>query len=113
MEDDTDCEENKFEALEREKNFKRKRVSLCRHKLQGRAYPKFRNRETTQKPLQPFPEQEKLDSSNEWLQLIQMENFIKKQKRALLENGAPDLQDEDDAWDEHQEAERLSQSRRG
>ncbi len=37
-----------------------------------------------------------------------MENFIRKQKRALLENGAPDLQDEDDAWDEHQEAERDS-----
>ncbi len=35
VEDDTDCEENQFEALGREKNFKRKQVSLCRHKLQG------------------------------------------------------------------------------
>jgi hypothetical protein len=37
-----------------------------------------------------------------------MENFIENQKQALLKNGAPDLQDEDDAWDEHQEAERDS-----
>jgi hypothetical protein len=37
-----------------------------------------------------------------------MENLIRKQKQALLENAAPDLQDEDEAGDEHQEAERDS-----
>ena len=35
VEDDPDFEENKFEALGREKYLKRKQVSLCRHKLQG------------------------------------------------------------------------------
>jgi hypothetical protein len=34
-----------------------------------------------------------------------MEKFIETQKQALLKSGSPDLQDEDDAWDEHQEAE--------
>jgi hypothetical protein len=37
-----------------------------------------------------------------------MEKFFEDQKRELLKNGAQDLQDEDDAWDEHQEAERDS-----
>jgi hypothetical protein len=32
--------------------------------------------------------------------------IIENQKQELLKNGAQDLQDEDDAWDEHQEAER-------
>jgi hypothetical protein len=35
-----------------------------------------------------------------------MEKFIENQKRELLKNGAQDLQDEDNAWDENQEAER-------
>jgi hypothetical protein len=35
-----------------------------------------------------------------------MEKFIENQKQELLKNGAQDLQDKDDAWDEHQEAER-------
>jgi hypothetical protein len=104
MEDETDWEENKLEAMGREKNLQRKRVSLCRHKLQGRAYPKHRNRETTKRPPQPFTEEKKIDSSHEWLQLMQIEKFIETQKRALLKSGTPDLQDEDDAWDEHQEA---------
>jgi hypothetical protein len=34
-----------------------------------------------------------------------MEKFIEDQKRELLKHGAQDLQDEDDAWNEHQEAE--------
>jgi hypothetical protein len=107
MEDDTDLEEEKLEALLRD-NLKRKQISLCRHKLQGRAYPKFRKQKTTQKQPQQFPEQEEIDSRNKWLQLIQMEKFIENQKWELLKNGAQDLQDEDDAWDEHQEAERDS-----
>jgi hypothetical protein len=35
-----------------------------------------------------------------------MEKFIENQKQELLKNGAQDLQDEEDAWDEHPEAER-------
>jgi len=104
MEDGTDLEAEELGALPRD-NLKRKQISLCRHKLQGRAYPKYRNQKTTQKPPQQFPEQEKLDSSNEWFQLIQMEKFIENQKRELLKNGAPNLQDEEDALDEHQDAE--------
>jgi hypothetical protein len=107
MEDHTDLEEGKLEALPRD-NLKRKRISLCRHKLQGRAYPKYRNQKMTQMQPQHFPEQEELDFNHKWLQLIQMEKFIENQKRELLENGAQDLQDEDNAWDEHQEAERDS-----
>jgi hypothetical protein len=37
-----------------------------------------------------------------------MENFIENQKRELLNNGAQDLHDEDEAWDELQETERDS-----
>jgi hypothetical protein len=42
VEDDTDLAEQRCEALEREKTLKRRRVSLCRHKLQRRAYPTIR-----------------------------------------------------------------------
>jgi hypothetical protein len=87
---------------------KEKRVSLCRHKLQGRAYPKCRNKKFTQQPPQQFSEQEEADLNYEWLQLIQMENFIENQKRELLENGAQDLHDDNEAWYEHQETERHS-----
>jgi hypothetical protein len=106
MEDDTDFEEDNFEALGRGQNLKRKRVSLCRHKLQGRAYPRCRNKKMTQQQPQQFSKQEEGDLNYEWLQLIQMENFIQNQKRELLENGAQDLHDEDKAWNEHQETER-------
>jgi hypothetical protein len=62
----------------------------------------------TQRQPQQFSEQKELDLNYEWLQLIQMENFIEKQKRELLENGAQDLHDEDRAWNEHQETDRDS-----
>jgi hypothetical protein len=62
----------------------------------------------TQQQPQQFPEQEELDFNYEWLQLIQLENFIENQKRELLENGAQDLHNEDNAWNGHQEAERDS-----
>jgi len=108
MKDDTDFEEEKFEALEREKNLKRKRVSLCGHKLQGRVYPRCKNKKMTQQQPPQFAEQEEDDLNYEWLQLIQMENFSENQKRELLENGAQNLHDEDKAWNKHQEAERDS-----
>ncbi len=90
MEDDTDFKENKFEALGGEKNLKRKRVSLCRHKLQGRAYPKARKVKTILGLPEQLPEQEDTDLDHEWLQLIQMEKTIAKQKNKLLETGAND-----------------------
>ncbi len=108
MEDNTDFEEENLEALGREENLKRKRVSPCRHKLQGQAYPRYRNKKMTQQQPQPSSEQEELDLNYEWLQLIQMENFIENQKRELVENGAQNLHDEDKAWNKHQETERDS-----
>jgi hypothetical protein len=102
-EDDTDLEYEQLEAQQRI-NLKRKQISLCRHKLQGRAYPRFRKQKTTPDQPEQSPEQEGGESDHEWLQLIQMEKLIESQKQELLQNGAQDLQDEDDGWDEHQEA---------
>jgi len=62
---------------------------------------------TPQQPQQ-FSEQQEGALNDEWLQLIQMENFIENQKRELLENGAQDLHNEDEAWNEHHETERDS-----
>jgi hypothetical protein len=58
-------------------------------------------------PEQPkrLPEREEVESDHKWLQLIQMERMIKRQKQELLKNGAQDLEDEDDAWGELREAE--------
>ncbi len=61
LEDDTNFEEEIFETLERVKNIKRKRVSLCRHKLQGRAYHRCRNKNVTQQPPQQFSEKQEDD----------------------------------------------------
>ncbi len=102
-ESDTDLEEDILDALP-PNNLKRKRISLCRHKLQGRAYPKCRNQISKQKQPQQTSNLES-DSDHEWLQLIQMEKFIEDQKRKLLKHGAQDLQDEDDTWKKHQVAE--------
>jgi hypothetical protein len=96
VEEDTDFEENKFETLGREKNLKRKRVSLCRHKLQGRAYPKVRKVKTILGQPQPLPEQEDTDLDHEWLQLIQMERTIEEQKNKLLKTRAKDHWDLDE-----------------
>jgi len=59
-----------------------------------------------QQQPQQFLKQEEGDLNYEWLQLIQVENFIANQKRELLENGAQDLHDEGKAWNEHQGRER-------
>jgi hypothetical protein len=103
-EGDTDMEEVNLEALP-PNNLKRKRISLCRHKLQGRAYPTYKNKKTNSKQTQRTPDQEEFDSNHKWLQLIQMEKLIQNQKQKLLEHGAQDLHEEDDDWKEHQEAE--------
>ncbi len=62
----------------------------------------------TERQPQQFSEPEELDLNYEWLQLIQMENFIENQKRKLLKNEAQDLHGEDKAWNKHQETERDS-----
>ncbi len=101
---ETDSENDEFEKTPLS-NPKRKRISLCRHKLQGRAYPRVGKRKTTpEQPLRP-PEQEKADSDHEWLQLIQMEKMIEKHKQDLLKNGAQDHWDMDNDCDALWEAE--------
>jgi hypothetical protein len=102
-EDETDREEEGAKALPCI-NHKRKQICLCRHKLQGRAYPSFRNQKTTQEQPKQLPEREEVESDHEWLQLIQMEKYIERQKQEMLKNGGQDLLDEDDAWGERQEA---------
>ncbi len=62
----------------------------------------------TQQQPQQFSNQEEVDLNYEWLQLIQMENFIENQKRELLENGTQHLHAEDKARNKHQETERDS-----
>jgi hypothetical protein len=88
--------EHNYEALGREKNLKRRRVSLCRHKLQGRAYPKIREIKAIRGPPEQLPEQKHTDLDHEWLQLIQMEKTIEKQKNKLLETRANDHWDPDE-----------------
>jgi hypothetical protein len=96
VEDDPDFEGNEFEALGQEKNLKRKRVSLCRHKLQRRAYPKVRKIKTILGQPEQLPEQEDTDLDHEWLKLIQLERTIERQKNKLLETGAKDHGDPDE-----------------
>ncbi len=97
--------ENEESETAAQMNHKWKRISLCQHKLQGRAYPQFRKIKT--KPEQPErpPKQEEAESDHEWLQLIQMEKMIDRKKRNLLETGAQDLWDMDNDRDALWEAE--------
>jgi hypothetical protein len=72
-------------------NHKRKQISLCRHKLQGRAYQRFRKLKTTSEQPEQLPEWEEAESDHEWLQLIRMERMIERQKQELLKTRAQDL----------------------
>jgi hypothetical protein len=80
MEDGTDIEDNNFGVLGREKYLQRKQVSLCRHKLQGRAYPKVKKVKTVLRQPEQLLEPEDLELDHKWLQLIQMERTIEDQK---------------------------------
>jgi hypothetical protein len=66
---------------------KRKQISLCRHKLQGRAYPRHRKIKTAAEQQERLPEREEDEMDHEWLQLIQMEKLIEKHKHELLSTG--------------------------
>jgi hypothetical protein len=94
---ETDAEKEELDKLPLI-NHKRKWISLCKHKLQRRAYPRFRNLKTTPEQPERLPEREEMESNHEWLQLIQMERMIERQKQELLKAGARDLDDEDDDW---------------
>jgi hypothetical protein len=96
VEDDTDLEDHSFEGPEREIHIRRKQVSLCRHKLQTRAYPKLNRVKKVWKPQEQLLELENPELDHEWLQLIQMERAIEKYKNQLLETGVEGHDDPDE-----------------
>ncbi len=86
MENEADVEDHSFEVLGKEKHLRRKQISLCRLKLQRRAYPKINNVKTTLKTPEQLLQPDDLELDHEWLQLIQMEKTIQTQKNQLLKN---------------------------
>jgi hypothetical protein len=106
VEDDVGLEYHRFEEMERKIPIRRRQVSLCRHKLQTRAYPKstivkkiWRSPERTLEPENP-------DLDHEWLQLIQLEKAIDNQKKLLLatevgDHGDPD-EDNEPFWEDEE-----------
>jgi hypothetical protein len=103
VEDDTDIEDNHFGVLGREKYLQRKQVSLCRHKLQGRAYPRVKKNKTVLRQPERLLESE-LDP--EWFQLIQMERTIANRKHQLLRTGVEDYwgpdEDHETFWEDEE-----------
>jgi hypothetical protein len=95
----TDEEEEELGKTSQSKP-KRKRISLCRHKLQGRAYPRCRKIKSTPGQPEQLLEWEETESDHEWLQLIQMEKMIESK---MLKNGGQKHWDLDDdretLWD--------------
>jgi hypothetical protein len=60
---------------------------------------------TTPEQPERLPEREGIESDHKWLQLVQMERMIERQKQELLKTGAHDLDTEDNDWDGLREAE--------
>jgi len=87
---------------------KRKNVSLCRHKLQGRIGYWSRNR--TQSAYQPprITDFKGQDTNDEWAQLIKMERFLEEQRLELLQQGAQDSGDK--SWNENEWTEELDEN---
>ncbi len=92
------------EVLGPGKLLQRKQVSLCRHKLQRRAYPKVKKAETITRQPEQLLEPESLELDHEWLQLIQMEKAIEEKKNQLLGPRAQNHWDPDEdpetVWDD-------------
>jgi hypothetical protein len=95
VEEDTDIKDHRFEVLGRDKFLQRKQVSLCRHKLQGRAYPKAKTTKTILRQPEQLINPEDLELDHEWLQLLQMEKAIENQKKQLLETRSENHWDPD------------------
>jgi hypothetical protein len=74
---------------------RRKSISLCRYKLQGRTG--YRSKSWKQPANQQIRIEDLMeeDADNEWAQLRKMERFLEQQRLELLRQGAPDLDDED------------------
>jgi len=76
---------------------KRKSVSLCRHKLQGRTGYRSRSwKQPANKPIR-IEDLEEKEADDEWAQLRKMERFLKQQRLELLQQGIPVSDNED--WD--------------
>jgi hypothetical protein len=104
VEDDVGLEYHRFEELERKIPIRRRQVSLCRHKLQARAYPKSTKVKKVWRSPERILEPENPDLDHEWLQLIQLEKAIDKQKKLLLatevgDHGDPD-KDNEPFWED-------------
>ncbi len=95
-----------LEVLGGDKLLQRKRVRLCRHKLQRRAYPKVKRAETTLRQPERLLEPESLELDPKWLQLIQMEKAIEEKKNQLRGTGAQNRWDPDEdhetIWDDEE-----------
>ncbi len=96
VEEEPNSTNHYFEARGRDEFLQRKRVSLCRHKLQGRAYPKVKKDKTIPKQPERLMEPEDLELDHEWLQLIQMEKAIKEKKNQLRGTEAQNCWDPDE-----------------
>jgi hypothetical protein len=106
VEEEPNIANHHFEVLGRDKLLQRKRVSLCRHKLQRRAYPKVKKAETILRQPERLLEPESLELDPEWLQLIQIEKAIEEKKNQLRGTGAqnrwnPD-EDHETFWDDEE-----------
>ncbi len=84
MEEDADLDYHHFEDPEREIPIRRKQISLCRHKLQTRAYPRFTKVKKAWRSPEQILEPENPELDHEWLQLIQLERAIDEHKKQLL-----------------------------
>jgi hypothetical protein len=83
---------------------KRKQVSLCWHKLQGRANGQSRRWRQAINPQPRLSNFEEI-TDHEWAQLRQMEEIIERHKQKLLKVGIHESEDEEEDWGEHQEPE--------
>jgi hypothetical protein len=84
VEYDVDLEDHCSGKLKPQIPIQRRQVSLCRHKLQARAYTKSPNKRKVWRSSEPKSEPENSDQDQEWLQLIQLEKEIDEQKKLLL-----------------------------
>jgi hypothetical protein len=96
VENDVGLEYHRFEELERKIPLRRGQISLCRHKLQARVYPKSTKEKKVWRSPERMLEPENQDLGHKWLQLIQLEKAIDKQKKLLLATEIGDHRDPDE-----------------
>jgi hypothetical protein len=109
---------NQFNNEQPTYNMRRKSVSLCRHKLQGRTGCQSRSwRQPPWQHGQTWPTDSEVnrqievnlkdeDADKEWIQLREMEESLKLPRMKLLQQGAPESDDSDGnnpQWPEERE----------